>query len=341
MDKNIIPKISVLMPVFNCRQYIEESVNSIINQTFTDFEFLIIDDCSTDGTFEYLQSLSDPRINLIRKTQNSGHTISLNMGLELAKGEYIARMDGDDVSLPERLTKQVDFLETHPEIGVLGTRVQIMDAFGNISHTLQFPTQHGVLRWSLCFYNPIVHPSVIMRREIIERAGGYNPDMKHAEDYDLWRRLSGLTRLSNLQDVLFCLRKHDANVSILNPPEERRFSVQVSRQMISHILNEDVPAVTVQCLWDSRSQSAYYARHVAELVYRLYQSIVSDVELPVLEKHAIRRDAAGRMYVLSRSWVKDISVWGVLVRACYLDPLLVLRIAKQRLLRLFYMRPRT
>jgi glycosyltransferase involved in cell wall biosynthesis len=283
--------------------------------------------------------LRDERVQVCHQ-ENKGHVASLIKGLELAQGKYIARMDADDVSLPERLAKQVDFLETHPEIGVVGTGFQIMDGYGNTSQTIQFPTQNGVLRWCLCFYSPIVHPSAMMSQEIVERVGGYSSDMMHAEDYDLWRRLSCVTRLSNLHDVLLHLRKHDANVSTQNSAEERRFSVQVSRLMISHILNEEVPAVTVQQLWGQGFQKASDVYPAAELVYRLYQAIISNGELSTIEKRLIRRDAAMRICMLARPWVRNISVWGVLVRACYLDPLIVLRVAKGRLRRVCNMRPR-
>lgn len=231
-------------------------------------------------------------------------------------------------------------METHPEIGVLGTGFQIIDSDGNTSSAVQFPTQDGVLRWCLCFYSPIVHPSVMMRREIVVRAGGYSSDMKHAEDYDLWRRLSCVTRLSNLQDVLLHLRKHEVNASILNPPDEQRFSAQVSSLMISHILNEEAPAGTVQRLWGQGFQTASDVRPVAEFVYRLYQAFVANDKLSTIEKRAIRRGAALQLCRLSRLWVKNVSVWGVLAQACYLDPLLVLRIAEWRLRCLFNIRPR-
>lgn len=338
-----MPKVSVVMSVYNGERLVKEAVDSILNQTFTDFEFIIIDDGSADHSSEILfeKAKLDKRIHVVVNQENIGLTKSLNKALSLANGKYIARMDADDVSLPERLAKQVNFLETHPEIGVLGTGVQIVDGYGNTSQTWQFSTQHGVLRWCLCFFNPIVHPSVMMRRQIVERAGGYSSDTMFAQDYDLWRRLSGVTRLSNLQDVLLHLRKHDANVSNVHISEQRRYSVQVSSLMISHILNEEVPAGTVQRLWDQEFQTASDVRPVAGLVYRLYQAIVSNGELSSIEKQIIRRDAAKRLFRLNRPWVQDVNVWGVLARACYLDPSLVLQVVKGRLRRMFNLRPHT
>lgn len=340
-DMDAKPAVSVLMPVYNGEKYLAEAIESILNQSFDDFEFIIIDDGSTDGTAAILAKYErkDARICIHHQT-NQGVIAALNKGIKLTQGKYIARMDADDVSLPERLARQVDFLETHPEIGVLGTLVQIMDGTGNTFYTWPFFTQHGALRWCLCFFCPIMHPTAMMRRQIVEWAGGYSSDMVHAEDYDLWQRLSGMTRLSNLPDVLLHLRIHDTNVSNVHSSEQRRNSVRISNLMISNILNEEVPIDKVQRLWDKEFQTASDVRPVAELVYRLYQAIVSNGELSPIEKQAIRRDAAMRMCGLTRQWVNNVSVWGVLAQAFYLDPLLVLRVAKGLLLRLFNMRPR-
>jgi len=339
MDMNADPVVSVLMPVYNGEKYLREAIDSILNQTHGDFEFIIIDDGSTDGTWAILNSYTDQRIRLVQNVDNLGHTKSLCKGLALAQGVYIARMDADDVSLPERLAKQVDFLKTHSEIGALGTGVQIIDVAGNTFQTLQFPTQHGVLKWCLCFFCPIAHPSVMLRREIVERVGGYNANMKHAEDYDLWRRLSSVTRLSNLQDVHLYLRKHDANVSIVCDSEAWRYIAQVSCLMISHILHEEVPAGTVRSLWEPSINNASDERLVAELVYRLYRAIISNGGLSTIEIKAIRQDAALRLYHLSKKWAHDAKAWRDLARAFYLNPLLVVPFAKGLLRYVIHMRP--
>ena len=120
------PKITVLLPVYNCELYVRTAIESILNQTFTDFEFLIIDDASTDKTLAVLKKIKDSRIQLIEKPVNSGYTNSLNYGLQMAKGKYIARMDGDDISHPERFAKQIVYLEAHPEVVVCGTTYKIV-----------------------------------------------------------------------------------------------------------------------------------------------------------------------------------------------------------------------
>ena len=205
MDKNIIPEISVLMPVYNCQPYIEESVNSILNQTFTDFEFIIIDDCSTDGTFEYLQSLTDPRIKLIRKTENTGYTISLNMGLDIAQGKYIARMDGDDISVHTRFEKQVAFMNANPEVVVCGGAYEIIGSNHKIIH--KSSNEDIVLELiSFCHFG---HPTVFMRNITLKSNNiKYDIDYEPAEDYKMWTILWEYGKLANLTDVLLYYRVH-------------------------------------------------------------------------------------------------------------------------------------
>lgn len=334
------PEVSVLLPVYNSASYLRESIESILNQSFKKFELLIICEPCTDVSVEIINSYNDYRIVYIQNNVRLGLVNSLNKGIELARGKYIARMDADDISLPERLARQVVFLENHPEIGVLGTGFQIIDSCGKTSYAVQFPAQDCVLRWCLCFYSPIVHPSVMMRRDIVASLGGYSAEMKYAEDYDLWQRLSCVTRLSNLQEVLFYLRKHNANVSTVNLKEHLRYCYQVSNRMISSILNEEIPVVTVQRLYGHGFQAASDVYPIADIVYRLYQTFVANDKLSIIEKRAIRRGTALQLFLLSRPWVKEIRIWGVLVRVCFFDPFLVLRIAEWKMRRLFNLKHR-
>lgn len=328
-----IPLVSVLMPVYNGELYLQEAMESILDQTFREFEFIIINDGSTDYTGEIVQSYADPRIRCFENEQNMGVARSRNRALSLAQSPYIAVMDADDVSLPERLAKQVDFLDAHPEVGVLGSLVQVIDGDGNKSHTLRPPAEHGVLRWSLCFGGPIAHPTVMMRREVVERVGGYNSDLVTAEDYDLWRRLSGVTRLFNLQDVLLYLRDHGASVRKRHRTEHQHNRIRVSRLMVSEVLGEDVPARVVQGLWSKEFESADDVHQAARLIYRLYQASITDSTLSTAGKQMIRRDAARRLFRLARPRIRDVRVWGVLGLVCRLDPLVIGRAATGRLRR--------
>lgn len=331
----VAPKISVLMPVYNGERFLQEAVDSILAQTFTDFEFIIVDDGSTDGSLEILTKLQDPRIRIVRNRNNQGVVRSLNDGLAAAQGEFIARMDADDISRPDRLSKQIVFLETFPEIGVLGTGIRIMDSSGVRIPAKKLFTEHEALRWGLCFSTSIMHPTVMMRRKIVEEAGGYNQEMAQAEDYDLWRRLSAVTRLANLPDELVDLRRHETNASSLHALEVRQHAMNTSRLMMSHILDEDVPLAMIQPLWERTVRTEREARPLAELVYRLYATITRNDKLSTTESQNIRRDAARRLYGLSRPWLYGVGgwVWKALVRASYLDPLFALRIVQNRSLK--------
>ena len=214
MDKNINPKISVLMPVYNCRPFIEESVNSILNQTFKDFEFIIIDDCSTDGTYEYLQTLTDPRISIFRNKKNSGIAVSLNLGLEMAKGIYIARMDGDDISFPDRFAKQVTFMDEHPEIILCGGGYQ---SIGSSKFIFVPKSSHEDIILYLMSYSPIAHPTVFFRTKTLTNNNiQYQPEFVPAEDYKMWTVLSKYGKLANITDIVLYYRVHKNQISSIN-----------------------------------------------------------------------------------------------------------------------------
>lgn len=204
------PKVSVLMPVYNCELYIQEAVDSILNQTFKDFEFIIIDDCSTDNTVSIINSFKDSRINLIIKPQNTGYTNSLNYGLSIAKGKYIARMDGDDISLPERFAKQIYFLDNNLDYVLCGTALKVI----NQEKIIQYPENHIDIKTEFLNQNCIVHPSVMLRKRALDLHNfSYNILKEPAEDYDLWARLSKVSKLYNLPEVLIHYRIHEQQIS--------------------------------------------------------------------------------------------------------------------------------
>jgi glycosyltransferase involved in cell wall biosynthesis len=205
-------KVTVLMPVYNTAPYLKAAIDSILTQTFTDFELLIIDDASTDGSVDTVKTYTDARIKLIEKPQNTGYTNSLNLGLELATGQYVARMDSDDISLPERFAKQVAFMDAHPEVGVCGTWIK---TFGCPQPAvIQYPTSHDRIAIQLFSSSQFAHPSVMIRKSILAgQPVRYDQDMEPTEDFDLWVRLSRVTQLANLPEVLLHYRFHQGQVS--------------------------------------------------------------------------------------------------------------------------------
>lgn len=204
------PFITVLLPVYNCEKYVFDAIASILNQTYSNFELLIIDDCSTDTTLQICKSFGDERIILIEKEKNSGYTNSLNYGIAIAKGKYIARMDGDDISLPTRFEKQVAFMEANEDVVVCGTTFSII----NSTTVIALPELHEDIKGRLLNGNCIGHPTVMLRKNTLEKhAILYNPEMEPAEDYDMWTRLITVGKLHNLQETLLLYRVHESQVS--------------------------------------------------------------------------------------------------------------------------------
>jgi glycosyltransferase involved in cell wall biosynthesis len=199
------PKVTVLMPAYNCERFLPAAVDSILGQTFGDFEFICIDDGSSDSTAEILSryAASDNRITVLENSGNLGIVSSLNRGLDASRGEYIARMDADDISLPDRLQKQVLAMDEHPQVSVLGGAVGYIDSAG---------TDLGVVRRcgpgkSLLARTPLLHPTVMIRRSLLETHGiRYREDFRYAEDYYLWLQLSRVGKMEALDDVVLKYR---------------------------------------------------------------------------------------------------------------------------------------
>ncbi|WJS95137.1 glycosyltransferase [Flavobacterium johnsoniae] len=226
------PKITVLMPVYNCELYIKEALESILNQTFSDFELLIIDDASSDSTVSIIKNYNDSRLRLIEKDKNSGITNSLNYGLSIARGEYIARMDGDDISFPERFEKQVAFLDANPEIILCGTNYKVIGKNENII----LPECNESIKIRLLRDNCIAHPSVMMRRQkLIESSVLYDPIKESAEDYDLWVRLLAFGKLYNLQDFLLQYRVHEMQISKKRQKQQNESALECRIKMIDYL----------------------------------------------------------------------------------------------------------
>jgi hypothetical protein len=218
---NPAPRVSVLMPVRDGQSVIAKAIESVRSQTYGDLEILVVDDGSTDGTAEILAGLAarDGRIRVERQSPQ-GITSALRRGFELARGEFVARMDADDIALPDRLERQVDFLDEHPEVLAVGGACIVVDEDGSRDGVIRFPTSPRVVERSLMHLNCLVHPTVTMRREAVVAAGGYRLDA--AEDWDLWLRLSERGPLANLADPVLEYRRHAAQLSVLSAREYAR-----------------------------------------------------------------------------------------------------------------------
>ena len=213
LSESSAPKISVLLPVYNAAEYIAESIQSILNQTFTDFEIILINDCSTDTTADILGNFTDSRIRIINNTVNLKVVKTLNLGLGLARGEFIARMDADDISHPRRFEEQVAYLNANPSVDICGTWVR---TFGTEDIIMRPATEHEHIKVRLFFVNPIFHPAVMFRREKFEINNLlYSEAYSNAEDYGLWVTAVDSLKFANIPKVLLKYRIHKANVSVL------------------------------------------------------------------------------------------------------------------------------
>ena len=233
--------VSVLLPVYNCPRYVGAAIESILAQSFGDFEFLIIDDGSTDETPHVLDQYSDARIRRIRH-ENKGLAGTLNVGIGLARGEYITRQDQDDISLPARLAEQVAYMERNPACALLGTWAQIMEGDRLTERYHRHPAHPSELRYQLLCNNPFVHSSVMLRKNALEAVGGYSTDRKRQppEDYELWSRLSRHSEVANLPEVLVYYREVEGSMSRVGPSPFRDNVIKICIENLS--LASGVPA---------------------------------------------------------------------------------------------------
>ena len=233
-----MPKLSIILSVYNGEKYLHEAIDSILRQTFTDYEFIIINDGSTDNTKHLLEEYSDSRIRLFHQ-RNIGLTRSLNKGLKIAKGGYIARQDADDISLPERLSREVDFLDQNPDVGLVGTHVAFIDKNGKEIDVWKTPAEHEQIMKTFQNRNSFCHGAVMFRKECIKKVGGYREKLLYAQDYDLWLRIAEQYKTANLGVVLYKNRRTSNSIS----------RNKLSKQLDFHLL--------IQQLMKEREEKGY------------------------------------------------------------------------------------
>lgn len=247
------PKISVILSVYNGERYLKQSIESILEQTFADFEFIIMDDGSSDGSFRIIRGYDDDRIKVIRNEVRNGLTKSLNKALKKARGKYVARQDADDISLPSRFEEQIEFFERHPETALLGTSIFIMDEKGRILEEKKAcprPSRNLLKR------NEIFHGSVMFKKAVIDNLGGYNELFKHSQDYELWLRIAKYHDIRNLQIPLYALRLHKSSIGFNKTKEQFLFEM-LARKVATHELKVDtylenlIERCGIRCIYSS------------------------------------------------------------------------------------------
>lgn len=232
------------MPAYNPGKHLESAVLSILAQKFTDFEFLILDDGTQDGSLAVLETLRDPRIKLIRNPHNLGLVETLNIGLREAKGRYIARMDADDIAHPDRLGKQFKLMQSKPDIAILGTWSRTIGD-GIASWETHYPVDHAAIVSQMLFNTGLTHPSVMLDAQKLQNHSlTYSSTNIHAEDYDLWTRACRFVKLANLPEVLLDYRVHPTQVSSSHQDKQRQSARKIREALIRSLGLDPEPSET-------------------------------------------------------------------------------------------------
>jgi len=309
------PKISVLMAVYNGAVYLREAIDSVLAQTYRDFEFVIVDDGSSDESVRIVRSYADPRIKLHVSPRNMGQTTALNVGLRLCVGEYVARMDGDDVCHTERFARQIAVLDTDPALGILGSAVWVADGRGRTLDFSPQPESDATIRFVSLTRNPFHHPTVMIRRRVLtENQLEFDERFQANQDFELWTRLLPLTRAGNLSQALLRYRVHGSNISVKRLAEQQRMSIDFCRKRQR---DEGVPELSPEILYQifdalhgSRivgSNRIEDATHAIDTFLGLAETYARNIAAKrwaaslTLRSLALRRVAGGRMAFVARA----------------------------------------
>jgi glycosyltransferase involved in cell wall biosynthesis len=211
-----LPRVSIVLPVRNGERFLGAAVESILTQTLGELELLVVDDGSTDGTAQIVAGVNDERLRVLRQ-EPRGLVEALTLGIAASVAPYVARMDADDLSFPQRLEHQLALLEARPDVGLVASWVVVVDEEGRELERRSLPEADRDLRRRLLLRNPFQHGSVTIRREAFDHAGGYRADYGHNEDYDLWRRIARRWRLAVVPEFLYAYRLHSSAVTRVDP----------------------------------------------------------------------------------------------------------------------------
>lgn len=317
----MMPLVSVVMSTHNDAPYLLEAVESILTQSLTDLELILIDDASSDATPQVIAQIKDPRLIVVRNEQNRGLTHSLNRGLALAQGRYIARMDADDIAIPAtRLADQVAWMEAHPHVGMLCGDMTYIGPDGDyLEGGKAFYNQaggHSYLRWRLLWGNPVSHITVLMHHDILKQHQiQYDPAYNNTEDYELWARLSHLTQLARADVVWAKRRVLSSSVSQTNLTRQLGLAQAIMGREMALLLGYAPAPEAVECLFNlvHRPEVApTYSRAGAALLVQLYQRHAALLQPSPSDQAIIQGEAVGYLLRLARLTKRFTDRWAVL-----------------------------
>jgi glycosyltransferase involved in cell wall biosynthesis len=276
------PQVSIIMPVYNSSSYVGEAISSVLNQSHTDFEFLIIDDCSTDDCVSVIKKFSDHRIKFYQNEKNLGYIKSLNFLLSECKGEYIVRHDNDDFSSSDRILNQVNFLQKNDDHLICGSNCRV---FGRNQAVSFLPQTDAECRVYMIFNSPFYHPSVCFSRKVFYHYNlFYNSELMPAEDYDMWMNISKFGKMANLQSIEFNLRTHDNNTSLLNSQRQKKILLVLREKYFNEILNLKIQE-NENNLLSGITYNSYFTNIEINQIENLFSKIItSNFENDILNK---------------------------------------------------------
>lgn len=302
------PRVTVLTAVYNGERYLDTAIASIIDQKYPDFEYIIIDDASTDGTAAILAQWAarDPRIRLLHNERNLNISGALNRGLSVARGEYVANLDDDDIAYPTRLAEQVAFLDANPTVGLVGSQVMGIDEEGAERSISTFPTSSALAKWTIFFQTPVLHSAAMMRRTVIEQVGNYSLVTWMAGDYELFARISQVAEISNLPTTLAAYRRSPTQISSFRNRPQTGYVLLFLQTFLLENYGFDkraLPAIAA-LYYGVRGNPLEDESRLAvagELLAKLHEAFVAKTDLGAEDAQVVAEDCARRF--LAMAWV--------------------------------------
>lgn len=271
------PFVSILMPVYNGEKYLKKAIDSILNQTYTNYEFIIINDGSTDNSENIILSFKDKRIKYFIQKENKNIVETLNKGISIAKGTYIARMDQDDISLPNRIEKQIDYMESNSNIGACGSSITYMSNNPSLNNKiLEVVSCPNLLKINLLLDPVIFHPTAVLRSEILKKYDlKYKKSYEYAEDYHLWVQISKVSSLGNVKETLLKYRVHAESMSINKRELQKSIHTQVIKEQLEYL--SDRLVTTSEILFISKWASKSFLRDLAFSLLLFKKNIIKKI----------------------------------------------------------------